>query len=46
MNITIHQLNTNETLIKTKLNYLQKIIEGQASFKISSDRKHLRIVLN
>ena len=39
MNITIHLLNSNETLTKTKLNHLQTIIKGPASFELGSDRK-------
>jgi hypothetical protein len=46
MNITIHSLKSNERIIKTKWNYLQKIIKGPASFELGSDRKHLRITLN
>ncbi len=46
MNITIHLLNSNETLAKTKLNHLQKIIKGPASFELGTDRKHLHVALN
>jgi hypothetical protein len=35
-----------QILIKTKLNYLQNIIKGPASFELGSDRKCLCIAFN
>ncbi len=46
VNFTIHSLNSNETLIKTKRNYLQKIIKGPPSLELGSDRKSIPVTFN
>ncbi len=45
MNVTIHQLNTNETLIKINEIIYKRLIKGPASVEHGSDRKHLRVAL-